>query len=86
MHNMGKRRLTKVGKFNDIGIDSELDWDRITHLFKLGIIAALMVLAGDMILGWGVTDETLNGMDKHRCALDVRRIAGHEPESEGLKI
>ena len=50
-------------KFNDIGIDSELDWDRITHLFKLGIIAALMVLAGDMILGWGVANETLAGMD-----------------------
>ena len=65
MANRGKRRLTKVGKFNDIGIDSELDWDRITHLFKLGIIAALMVLAGDMILGWGVTDETLTGMDAY---------------------
>ena len=29
--NRGKRRLTTVVKFNDIGIDSELDWDRITH-------------------------------------------------------
>ena len=65
MPNVGKRRLTMMGNFNDIGIDSELDWDRITHLFKLGIIAALMVLAGDMILGWGVTDETLTGMDAY---------------------
>ena len=42
MPNVGKRRLTMMGNFNDIGIDSELDWDRITHLFKLGIIAALL--------------------------------------------
>ena len=65
MSNLSERRLTMMGNFNDIGIDSELDWDRITHLFKLGIIAALMVLAGDMILGWGVTDETLTGMDAY---------------------
>ena len=44
MPNAGKRRLTMMGNFNDIGIDSELDWDRITHLFKLGIIAALQHL------------------------------------------
>ncbi len=33
MPNIGKRRLTMMWNFNDIGIDSELDWDRITHLF-----------------------------------------------------
>ena len=29
---------------------------RILHLLKLGIFASLLVLAGDMILGWGVSD------------------------------
>lgn len=33
-----------------------LDWPRIEHLLKLGMFAALMVLAGDMLLGWGVSD------------------------------
>ena len=34
--------------------DNSLDWPRIRHLLKLGIFAALMVLAGDMLLGCGV--------------------------------
>ena len=50
---------------NDIGIDRNLDWQRIKHLYKIGIIAALMVLAGDMILGWGVTDASLSGFDAY---------------------
>ena len=33
---------------NDIGISCELDRDRIAHLLKLGILAALMGLAADM--------------------------------------
>ena len=37
----------------------EPDWGRIRHLLKLGIFAALMVLAGDMLLGYGVPDPTV---------------------------
>ena len=33
-----------------------LDWPRIVHLLKLGMFAALLVLLGDMLLCWGVTD------------------------------
>ncbi|MBR1584957.1 MAG: hypothetical protein IJ662_05405 [Clostridia bacterium] len=40
-----------------------LDWKRIRHLMKLGIFAALMVLAGDMLLGWGVHDANQSGME-----------------------
>ena len=36
-----------------------LDWPRIRHLLKLGIFASLMVLAGDMLLGWGVSDPAV---------------------------
>jgi|GEM_PF-4645676 len=35
-------------------MNKELDWPRIAHLMKIGIAAALMVLAGDMLLGWGM--------------------------------
>ena len=38
---------------------SSLDWPRIRHLLKLGVFASLMVLAGDMLLGWGVTDSEI---------------------------
>ncbi len=39
-----------------------LDWPRITHLLKLGVIAALMVLLGDMLLGWGTADPAVTGI------------------------
>ena len=37
----------------------ELDWKRIRHLLKLGIAAGIMVLIGDMLLGWGVSDPSV---------------------------
>ena len=33
-----------------------LDWPRIVYLLKLGLFAALLVLLGDMLLGWGIAD------------------------------
>ncbi len=51
--------------YNDIGINSKLDKERIAHLFKLGIVASILALAADMILGWGVADESLTGLDKY---------------------
>lgn len=48
---------------NDIGISSKLDTDRIEHLFKIGIFAALMVLAGDMLLGFGVSEPGTTGLE-----------------------
>ena len=42
------------------------DWGRIAHLFKLGIFASLVALiGGDMILGWGTVDMSLDGMEQY---------------------
>ena len=42
------------------------DWDRIAHLFKIGIFASLLALiGGDMILGWGMVDMSLDGMEQY---------------------
>lgn len=38
-------------KLNDRA--ENIDWKRVKHLLKLGIFAALMIFAADMILGWG---------------------------------
>ena len=47
-------------------MDRELyDRQRIRHLFKIGIFAALLVLAGDILLGWGTVNENLTGMDRY---------------------
>ncbi len=42
------------------------DWDRIAHLFKIGIFASLLALiGGDMVLGWGISDMSLTGMEQY---------------------
>lgn len=48
-------------KYNDIGISSQLEWPRITHLFRIGILGALITFVSDMLLGWGVEDASLTG-------------------------
>ena len=49
-------------EFNEIGISRQLDWPRIRHLLRLGLLGGLLSLTGDLILGWGVEDETLTGI------------------------
>lgn len=44
------------------------DWTRIQHLLKPGIFAALMVLIGDMLLGYGVSDASLSGLERQLSA------------------
>lgn len=57
--------------FNAIGIDEKLNWDRISHLMKIGLIAGIMVLIGDMLLGWGVSDPALSGIARKLSAYDT---------------
>ena len=40
-------------------MNETLDWPRIRHLLKLGILASLIVLTGDMLLGWGLSDPSV---------------------------
>ena len=51
--------------YNNIGISGEYDRDRVSHLLKIGIFSAILVLIGDMILGWGTADETFSGMEQY---------------------
>ena len=57
--------------FNDIEIDKKLDWDRISHLMRIGLVAGIMVLIGDMLLGWGVSDPALSGIARKLSAYDT---------------
>ena len=54
----------------------KIDWKRIRHLFKLGIAAAILVLVGDMLLGWSTADTSLSGMaayfSKYLAVSDAR--------------
>ena len=50
-----------IAMYNDIGIKNDLDWNRIRKLLRIGLFAGVMVLIGDMLLGWGVSDPALTG-------------------------
>lgn len=64
--------------FNDLGIPEELDWDRIRHLMRIGILAGLLALTADLVLGWGVSNESLSGFDyyfsRYLAVSDLRII------------
>lgn len=54
----------KENEFNSIGIDAQLDWPRIRKLLTIGLFAAAITFVGDMLLGWGVEDESLTGLER----------------------
>ena len=54
----------KENEFNPIGIDSQLDWPRIRKLFRIGLFASVLHLIADMLLGWGVQDTSLSGIER----------------------
>ena len=43
----------KKGEFNPIGISDQLDWKRIRKLLSIGLVASILMLIGDMLIGWG---------------------------------
>lgn len=47
---------------NTIGINNNLDWSRIVHLMKLGLLASVIATIGDLLLGWGVYDDSVSGI------------------------
>ena len=49
--------------YSDIGIDGSLDWARIRKLMVIGLLAGCMVMAGDMLLGWGTRDSGKAGLE-----------------------
>lgn len=50
-------------KYNDIGIDSSFNLYRIRKLLLIGFSAGLMVLIGDMLLGWGTAVPGTSGLE-----------------------
>lgn len=51
-----------MADFHDIGISRQLDMPRVKKLLSIGLVASVLHFIGDMILGWGVEDESLVGI------------------------
>lgn len=54
----------KKNEFNAIGIESQLDWQRIAKLLKIGLFASCLVLIGDLLLGHGQPAAGTKGLEK----------------------
>ena len=65
-----------MADFNDIGIPRQLDWPRVRKLLTIGVFGALLHLTGDLILGWGVKDESLTGLFRTLSAYTATRDGG----------
>lgn len=44
------------------GFARQLNWPRSRKLLTIGLAASVLHCIGDLVLGWGVEDETLTGM------------------------
>ena len=42
----------KKGEVNPIGISDQLDWQRIRKLLSIGLMAFILMLIGDMLIGF----------------------------------
>lgn len=51
-----------MSEFSDIGILRQMNWPRSRKLLTIGLAASVLHCIGDLVLGWGVEDETLTGM------------------------
>ena len=40
----------------------DMDWRKLALFLKVGILGASVILAGDLLMGWGVRDESLTGI------------------------
>ena len=59
---MKKRGAGMKNNFNRIGISDQLDIPRIKHLMKLGILASIIALSADIVLGYGAASSAVSGI------------------------
>ncbi|HHX13626.1 MAG TPA: hypothetical protein GX726_01570 [Clostridiales bacterium] len=47
----------------EIKFKEDIDWSKVSLLIKIGLIGAFIILIGDFLMGWGVRDESLSGIE-----------------------
>ncbi len=47
----------------EIKFKEDIDWDKVSLFLKIGLIGAFIILVGDFLMGWGVRDESLSGIE-----------------------
>ena len=60
----------QTATYNEVGIKNDLDWNRIKKLLRIGLFAGVMVLIGDVLLGWSVSDPALKALGEYALLAD----------------
>ncbi len=47
----------------EIEFKEDIDWSKVGLLIKVGLIGAFIILAGDLLMGWGIRDVSLSGIE-----------------------
>ena len=42
----------------------KINWNQIAFMLKIGIIGAVIILAGDLLMGWGLKDIDQTGIER----------------------
>ncbi len=42
----------------------DMNWNRIALLLRIGIIGAFLILVGDVLMGWGIREMSLTGIER----------------------
>ncbi len=45
-------------------LNEDINWDKVSFLLKIGIVGAIVILVGDLLMGWGVKDMSLSGIEQ----------------------
>jgi uncharacterized membrane protein YhdT len=41
-----------------------INWDKIRLLLKIGIVGAIIIFVGDLLMGWGIKDMSFSGLER----------------------
>ena len=49
---------------DEMKLNENINWNKVRLLLKIGIVGAIIILIGDFLMGWGVKDMNLSGIEQ----------------------
>ena len=53
------RKITQ----DEVKFKENIDWNKVRLLLKTGVLGAVIILIGDLFMGWGIKDMSLTGIE-----------------------
>lgn len=49
---------------NEMKLNENINWEEVSLLLKIGIVGAVIIFVGDFLMGWGVKEMSLDGIER----------------------